>query len=72
MHGEGGMRGKEGMHGKGVCMVGGGMCGRGWVCMAGGHVACVAREDMHAGEAATEVGSMYPTGMHSCSEMSKD
>ena len=46
----------------GVCMVGGmhgreGMCTRGWhVCQ----VACV------AGEMATAVDGMHPTGMHSC------
>ena len=57
---------KGGIHGKGVCVVGGmhgsrGMCGRGafiwgnaWqgVCMAG--------------ETATGVDGMHPTGMHSC------
>ena len=65
VHGRGGFaRGVcmvGGMHGRGdvwrgTC-VAGGMHGRG-ACMAGG--ACVARET------ATAVGSMHPTGMHSC------
>ena len=66
---QGGMCGKGGRHGKGerTCMVGdmhGGVCGKGghaWrgACMVGGG-ACV------AGETATAVDSMHPTGMHSC------
>ena len=47
----------EGVHGRGACMVGGvhgsgGMHGKGLVCMAG--------------ETATAVDGMHPTGMHSC------
>ena len=62
MHSEGGMCG-EGGHTwqKGVCVCGGGMCGR-EACMAGGHVwqgACI------AGETATAVDGTHPTGMYS-------
>ena len=48
-----------GMHGRGGACMAVGVCGRG-VCMHG-RGACVARE------MATEVRSMHPTGMHSCS-----
>ena len=72
------MRGEGGVHGEGgTCMVKWGMRGK------GGHVweACMARgclwqkglawpggEGVHAGETATEEGSMHPTGMHSCNQ----
>ena len=60
---------QSGVHGRGVCMVGG-ICGRGHAWQGGdmhsreggmhGRGACM------AGETATEVGSTHPTGMHSC------
>ena len=49
------------MHGKGTCMAGGGMCGRG-VYMEGGH----AWQSVCAGETVSEAGGKHPTGMHSC------
>ena len=51
-----------GVHGRGACMAGG-MCGRGTY-MAG--EACVAGGACMAGETASAVGGMHPTGMHSC------
>ena len=56
------------VHGMGVC-VARGMCGRG-ACLAGGGSAWQGsmrdRECVHAGETATEVGSLHQTGMYSC------
>ena len=55
------------MHGRGICVTGGGMCGGG-LCMAGGHVL---QGYMHGrgcvvGETATAADGTHPTGMHSC------
>ena len=67
-----------GMHGRGVCMVGG-MYGRG--VHGRGQGACIARgvhgrgggmhgrEACMAGEMATGVDVMHPTGIHSCFNM---
>ena len=41
---------------QGVCMAGGGMCGRGHAWQGG----------MHVGEMVTEAVGTHPTGMHSC------
>ena len=63
-----GVCGKGDVHGKGGMQCGGG--GHVWqrgACMAGGmHSRGSGRGDMCAGEMATEVGGMQPTGMHSC------
>ena len=61
MCGRGAMRG-GGMHGRGACVAGGhawqeGMCGGGHAWWLG---VCV------AGKMTITVGSMHPTGMHSC------
>ena len=61
----GGMHG--GMHGGGMC--GGGMCGGGhawWEGMHGGGHAWQGEGGMHGRKMAIAVGSMHPTGMHSC------
>ena len=68
-----------GMSGKGACLAGGhvwqgGMSGKG-ACLARGHVwqggmsgkgACVVGATCMAGETASAVNGMHPTGMHSC------
>ena len=68
----GGMHGREGVHGRGMCGVGGGMHGRrehvcweGGVCVAGDGRACV------AGETATTVDVTHPTGIHSYNQRSR-
>ena len=67
-----------GVDGRGACVFGGGMCGRGHallgVHVAGGvhgrghawWVVCVVEGACMTGEAATAADGMYPTGMHSC------
>ena len=81
MHGRGcvwwGVAGGHACHGghawEGACMTGS-MCGRG-ACVAGGiygrgcawqGVCMAGGGGMYAGETVTQVGSMHPTGMHSC------
>ena len=73
MHGRGacmagGHAWQVGMHGRGqACMAEGGMHGRG--CMWWGHAwhgGMHGRGECVAGEMAIAVGSIHPTGMHSC------
>ena len=51
------------------CVCGRGVCMAGRACMAGGYASwgtCMAGGACVAGETATAVDSMHPTGMHSC------
>ena len=62
------MHGQGVIHGRGACVVGGhvwwGVCVVGGMC--GGGIRGRGRQTCVAGETATAVGGLHPTGMHSC------